>query len=510
MGGKKNPTGVKELGWVLDAEVQSEALRCLFETGSGSRIVEERGFLGEIHVGAGKVRRTLYLRRIIDQEPGWVGYGGHGLSFSPRYFSRALDEVVKGPPGTGIIIVHSHPFPTRSKRDPPGPSKPDLYHERRLLFQLARSLPVGAPVAAGILVSNGAWRVREYRWPRPQSAGEATSRRFGIDSATLSDATVTRIVSPNGLEVLHPHLDPVPNTKTLDSTLRLWGEDGQRMLGGIRVGIAGLGGVGSILVEFLARLGVGELILVDFDTVSDENLNRLVGAHRNEVGKPKIDYASRIAKEAATANPFNVRTLRGSIAEADGFEQILDADIVMNAADSPLARQVLDHVSYAYEIPVIDGGTVFLVQDSIESTKGKSQVSVAGPGHPCLECSGVYTQEEATMARENPSMLGPKAYIRTTGQNSRTDIPRAPSVISHNGLVASLMVQRLLSTVLGFPPKGKRGQQRYYSEEGQLGWGPVDVCKADCPKHTWVGMGDSHPAPIGIDPAWKQMRGTLG
>lgn len=511
MGGKKNPAGVKELNWVLTEEAQGEALNCLFGPSDGSSFVDERGFLGEIHTGTGNVRRTLFLRKVIEQEPGWVGYGSHGLSFSPKYFSRALDEVAKSPLGTGVVIVHSHPFPTRTRHDPPGPSKPDLYYERRLLFQLARSLPAGAPTAAGILVSNGAWRIREYRWPRPQSAAEAASRRFGVDSAIFSDATAMRIVSPNGFAALRygsPE-PPTPDAKTLDSTIRLWGKDGQMVLGGLRVGVAGLGGVGSILAEFLARLGVGELVLVDFDVVSAENLNRLIGAHRNEVGKPKVDYASRIAKAAATASPFNVRVFRGSVAEADGLERMLDTDVVMNAADSPLARQVLDHLSYAYEIPVIDGGTILLVQDSVEGIKGKSQVSLAGPGHPCLECSGVYTQEEATMARENPSMLGPASYVRPTGQNPRVEVPRAPSVISHNGLVASLMVQRLLSIALGFPPRSKRGQQRYYVEEGQLGWGPVDVCRVGCPKHTWVGMGDSHPVPVGIDPVWKQLRDSL-
>jgi len=240
-------------------------------------------------------------------------------------------------------------------------------------------------------------------------------------------------------------------TKEVDSTLRLWGKEGQELLGNLRVGISGVGGVGCILAEFLARLGVGELVLVDFDVVSEENLNRLVGARREELGKPKVDYAARIARQAATANRFRVHGIRASTVEWEGLRPLLDTDIIMNAADSPFARQALDHAAYAYCLPVIDGGTRLLVAAKAGETIGKSQVGKAGPGDPCFECSGVYTQEEATMARESPSMVGPRGYVQVIGRGVSTEAPRAPSVISFNGLVASLMVQRMLSVVLGFP-----------------------------------------------------------
>ncbi len=74
------------------------------------------------------------------------------------------------------------------------------------------------------------------------------------------------------------------------------GEEGRRVLAGLRVGVAGVGGVGSILVEFLARLGVGGLVLVDYDVLKEENLNRSLGARREDVGRPKIEYLARVAR----------------------------------------------------------------------------------------------------------------------------------------------------------------------------------------------------------------------
>ena len=493
----------RELVWVVPKKIQDQALAVLFDRGKTEFFTSERGFLGVIHPGSGIIRRSLILREVVPQENGWVATKDHGLSFDPKYFSRTIDAL-SDTPGAGLVIVHSHFGGSLNQR--PEPSEPDLFHERRLLYQLSRALVPQSPLAAGILTRAGSWRIREYNWPRPKSEAEAKSKKFGIDTAFFADSYTTRIVSPTQ-DVKHLYGEKSTLSENqVDSTIRLWGKDGQRILSNLRVGIAGLGGVGSILTEFLSRLGIGELTLVDFDIVSEENLNRLVGARREDLGKPKVDYVTRMAKRAATATNFKVNSFRGSASEADGLRHLLDSDIIMNAADSAIARQVLDHASYAYFIPVIDGGTTLIVGTKGEETIGKSQVTASGPGRPCLECCGVYSQEEATLAREKPSMQGPRAYVQTEGTNIQEQKIRAPSVINYNGLVASLMIQRMLSIVLGLPPKDSQGQQRYYVEQGTLDWGPTIKCKDGCPKQSWIGLGDLHPVPIGIDPIWKEMR----
>lgn len=75
----------------------------------------------------------------------------------------------------------------------------------------------------------------------------------------------------------------------------LWGEAGQQRLARSHVMIFGLGGVGSYTAECLARAGVGELTLVDQDTVSLSNINRQLEALHSTVGLPKADaVAARI------------------------------------------------------------------------------------------------------------------------------------------------------------------------------------------------------------------------
>ena len=68
----------------------------------------------------------------------------------------------------------------------------------------------------------------------------------------------------------------------------LIGKDGVEKLKKSKVAIFGLGGVGSYVVEGLARAGVGNFILVDNDIISETNINRQIIATYKTIGKPKI------------------------------------------------------------------------------------------------------------------------------------------------------------------------------------------------------------------------------
>lgn len=66
-----------------------------------------------------------------------------------------------------------------------------------------------------------------------------------------------------------------------------WGVDAQNILKTTHIAIFGLGGVGGFCAESLARAGVGELTIVDFDTVSTSNINRQLVALHSTVGESK-------------------------------------------------------------------------------------------------------------------------------------------------------------------------------------------------------------------------------
>ena len=81
------------------------------------------------------------------------------------------------------------------------------------------------------------------------------------------------------------------NKKEFSRTRMLLGGEGMRRLKHARVAVFGVGGVGSYAVEALARSGVGSLVLVDADIVSESNINRQLVASHKTVGRSKVEVA---------------------------------------------------------------------------------------------------------------------------------------------------------------------------------------------------------------------------
>ncbi len=72
-------------------------------------------------------------------------------------------------------------------------------------------------------------------------------------------------------------------------TEMLIGKEGMEKLKNAKVAVFGLGGVGSFVCEGLARSGVGNFVLVDFDKVDESNINRQIIATTKTIGRNKVD-----------------------------------------------------------------------------------------------------------------------------------------------------------------------------------------------------------------------------
>ena len=87
-------------------------------------------------------------------------------------------------------------------------------------------------------------------------------------------------------------------TKELFSRNTLyWGDDKQQELFQKHVAVFGLGGVGGFCAEALARAGVGNLTIIDFDTVSESNINRQIIALNSTIGQKKTDLFKKRLKD---------------------------------------------------------------------------------------------------------------------------------------------------------------------------------------------------------------------
>jgi sulfur carrier protein ThiS adenylyltransferase len=101
------------------------------------------------------------------------------------------------------------------------------------------------------------------------------------------------------------------------------------------VGIAGVGGLGSNAAISLARAGIGQLILVDFDRVEENNLDRQ-HYFRDQVGKVKVEALKENIKRI---NPWmNVDIFNQKLTKGSMDEPFHDADVIIEALDSAEAK----------------------------------------------------------------------------------------------------------------------------------------------------------------------------
>lgn len=207
----------------------------------------------------------------------------------------------------------------------------------------------------------------------------------------------------------------------------------------------------------------------------------------------------RVARAAATCPTFEFVAVDGSVVEAATTPDLLDCDVILNAADSPWARQVLDHLAFAHLIPTVHGGSVLKGDPATGRVlAGKSEVSATGPGHPCSECAGVYTRREVTEAQEHPDRRGRRGYVDVDAE-ALNEEERAPSVIALNAIVAGLMELRLMAIVLGTTSAATVGAQRYHVVDGTVDWSLPERCRDGCDRSTHTARGASYALPTGID-----------
>lgn len=112
----------------------------------------------------------------------------------------------------------------------------------------------------------------------------------------------------------------------------LVGDDGIKKLNNSNIIVFGVGGVGSFTVEALARAGVGNIIIVDFDDVDITNINRQIPALHSTVGRYKVDV---MEERILDINPnINIKKIR-SLYNKDTSDEILTEryDYVVDAID---------------------------------------------------------------------------------------------------------------------------------------------------------------------------------
>ena len=351
--------------------------------------------------------------------------------FIDRQVVRARDQ------GLTYLAVHNHP-----STDHVAFSGIDLHsHELGYpaLLDITRGGPVGALVFGKRAVAGDIW-----------CSGK---RRVDLSRADVIGRSLLTLTS-----------EPPPESPAVDQRfdrqVRMFGHSGQAILSQARVAIIGLGGGGSILAEFLARLGVGRFVLVDSDRVDPTNLPRLIGATRRDCayslqdpGLPrwlrrighrlatrKVDLARRNILRANQS--ASVEVLATDFTAPGVASHVKDCDYIFLAADTMRARTLFNAVIHQYLIPGVQVGA------KVTSDRKGSLTDVFAVSRPvspvagCLWCNGLINaaklQEEALPDQERQR----QAYV---------DAPDvvAPSVIALNALAASQAVSDFMLYMTG-------------------------------------------------------------
>lgn len=414
----------------------------------------------------GASRRSANLSRPILPQPGERHVHGNA-SFTPAYFQRALSEA-RGSDG-GLAFLHSHLGPGWQ-----GMSHDDVVAEQS--HAAATKAATGLPLLGLTAGTDGAWSARFWNKVGPKQYERAWCKSV-------------RVVGDPFHVTFNDHLDPPPGFRTaLTRTISAWGTDAQDTLARLRIGIVGAGSVGTIIAETLARTGIREIVLIDFDTVEEVNLDRMLHATADGASKrqAKVRSLGSGIRSSATADGFRVREIDYSIAEEKGYREALDCDILFSCVDRPWGRAVLNLLAYAYLIPVVDGGILAEVNSRARLRRADWKAHVVGPDHMCLECLGQYSPGLVQAEREG--YLDDPSYIA----NLPADHPirRNQNVIAFSMAVASLEVLQMLMMVIRPSNIGDVGQQSYHFVPGRMEPPSFDLCLPTCLYPGLIALGD--------------------
>lgn len=359
------------------------------------------------------VREVLLAQDGVDYGVSPQGHGRLAATFINRAIVRARNEMLV------YLHVHNH----GSDRSVDFSDVDFASHERGYpaLLDIAKGMPVGALVFGRRSLQIDMW------WSKTE--------RAKLKHCTVVSSRIQRLYSSPSRSAKAAYRPSV------DRQVRFLGEAGQAQLAGARVAVIGLGGVGSMVVQDMARLGGGELLLIDSDKLEETNLSRVVTAIFRDVARkpPKTELAARYARQV---NP-NIRceVINDDVAYEDVADKLADCDFIFLCADTMRARLVVNAIVNQHLIPAVQiGSKILLAEGTGKLEQFYSVVRHMRPGCGCMLCNGLISGSRLAIEE--------KSDEDWRAQNYGTEAPN-PSVITLNGIGASRATHDFLMDFVG-------------------------------------------------------------
>jgi hypothetical protein len=206
------------------------------------------------------------------------------------------------------------------------------------------------------------------------------------------------------------------------------GADAEERIARCVVGVVGLGGGGSYIVQQLAHIGFKRYVLFDGQSVEDSNLNRLVGASAVDVaaGTSKLHIAKMMI--LGIQPDAEIRGHAGRWQEKP--ELLRSCHIVFGCVDSYAERDELERCTRRYLMDYIDiGMDVRRGEDCLAVIGG--QVILSTPGGPCMRCLGFLTDKKlSTEAAQYGNAGGRPQVVWSNGVLASTAVGIAVGLIT--------------------------------------------------------------------------------
>ena len=214
------------------------------------------------------------------------------------------------------------------------------------------------------------------------------------------------------------------------SRLKLIGWWDQRKLRQSHVLVVGAGALGNEVLKNLGLVGVGQITIIDFDTIENSNLSRSVLFRASDKGKSKVDVA-RVA--LGRLNPdVVVHAIFGDVLTDVGLGLVREMDVVIGCLDNREARLWVNRMCWKVGTPWIDGG--------IQEINGVAKV-FRPPDGACYECGMTDMDYQLIQLRYSCPLLK-----REDIQQGK--VPTAPTIAS---IVGGLQVQEALKLLHDIP-----------------------------------------------------------
>jgi molybdopterin/thiamine biosynthesis adenylyltransferase len=377
--------------------------------------------------------------------------------------------------GQVVGVVHSHPSGVTQFSAQDDANEPDL-------VQLAVNRNgEGTQMLSLILTADGQFRGRV--WLLPTKRGHEKLRVIRVLGERIALHYAGR-----GRELSMP---------SFQRQALAFGDALNQDLRQLRASVIGAGGTGSAVAMLLARLGVGQLALIDNDIVDQTNLNRLHGAGQSDADamRPKVQTVAN----SITAMGLGVRVvpIEAWVGDPTCRDALRSSDVIFGCTDDHEGRLFLNRFGFYYLTPVIDMGLAIDVGDessrTIKALDGR--VTVLAPGHTCLLCRGVIDPEIAraeTMKRTSPEEYEQRkaeAYVAGEGNAN-------PAVVTFTTELACMAVNELIHRLQGF--RGDQGsaanrvRKFHLGEDRRPGHTPSPSCPLCAGDEFW-GRGDTTP-----------------